>query len=367
MDGLRGGTHVHTEETHLPTVTATDSILIGDGSKSGYAIRGAAGVLGSTLVGFRAHGETDPSFLHHQLTSLFPYLSATVSGSAVPHLDAELLDRLVISTPEKDEQAAIARILDAADTAIERARVAVENAERVRTSLLQASFTFGKWPESELKDSRVGRIPHAWDAVKGKAAFEIITGGNSSVGALRFSATQLPDAWFMKVDDFNLPANRYMITCSQIGFSKSINPSFMTVPVGTVIIAKRGAAILKNRVRVTAAPVAIDPNLMAIGPKPDFSGRFLRYQLEWRNLSRYVESSGVPQINNKDLYPRWFLKAPEGDQKRIVSILEAAETTIEAQRTRFAALERLKRGLMQDLLTGRVRVKPPAAAPFPAA
>ena len=106
-------------------------------------------------------------------------------------------------------------------------------------------------------------------------------------------------------------------------------------PVGTIIIAKRGAAILKNRVRTTAVPIALDPNLMALKVRDDILPEFFRYQLEWRNLARYVESSGVPQLNNKDLYPRWFVRAPEDQQKDIVAMISAAEQHEDALRSKL--------------------------------
>jgi type I restriction enzyme S subunit len=80
--------------------------------------------------------------------------------------------------------------------------------------------------------------------------------------------------------------------------------------------------------------------------------------LEWRNLARYVESSGVPQLNNKDLYPRWFVRAPEGQQKEIVAVISASERHEDALRSKLNALEALKKSLMHDLLTGTVRVDP---------
>src|SRR5438093_11953657 len=53
MDGLRGGAHFFTEETHLPSVSETDSVVIADGSKSGFTVRGVAGIVGSTLLAFK--------------------------------------------------------------------------------------------------------------------------------------------------------------------------------------------------------------------------------------------------------------------------------------------------------------------------
>ena len=208
-------------------------------------------------------------------------------------------------------------------------------------------------------DTDAGRIPRSWEALKGRQAFTVLTGGNSSVHALKpLRGDDVADAWFMKVDDFNLPANLRQIVTTQIGFVADKNPSFKLLPLGTIIIAKRGAAILKNRVRTAAVPVALDPNLMALKVRDDILPDFFRYQLEWRNLARYIESSGVPQLNNKDLYPRWFVRAPEEQQQEIVVIISAAEQHEDALHSKLTALESLKKSLMHDLLTGTMRVDP---------
>jgi type I restriction enzyme, S subunit len=73
-------------------------------------------------------------------------------------------------------------------------------------------------------------------------------------------------------------------------------------------------------------------------------------------LARYVESSGLPQLNNKDLYPRWFVRAPEDQQKEIVAVISASEQQEDARRTKLRGLQILKKSLMHDLLTGTVRV-----------
>jgi type I restriction enzyme, S subunit len=187
--------------------------------------------------------------------------------------------------------------------------------------------------------------------------FLVVTGGCSSVDALalpRDGGEQ--DAWFMKVDDFNDRANRRAIVRTKIGFRAAENRPFKLLPVGMVVIAKRGAAIMKNRVRTTAVPVSLDPNLMALQVLPGVQPEFLRLQLEWRNLSRYVENSGVPQLNNKDLYPRYFLRAPEERQREVIEVVACAERIEDALLDKVDALEQLKKSLLHDLVTGRVRV-----------
>src|SRR5580765_7259735 len=162
VDGLRGGTHVHTEETHLPSVTEEDSVLIADGSKSGFAVRGVSGVLGSTLLAFRAREEAHPSVLFHLLSSLFPFLNSATTGTAIPHLDQDLLLRLRLGVPATpDEQAAIARILDAVHTALERTRTAVDRARELRMSLIHEVLSRGTARKAQRK-SAAGLIPMSW-------------------------------------------------------------------------------------------------------------------------------------------------------------------------------------------------------------
>lgn len=240
--------------------------------------------------------------------------------------------------------------------------MAVDRARDLRRGLLQAAFEFA-FSKEPKKHTDAGLIPQSWDAIKGKHAFAVVTGGSSSVDALRLPRNgEVPDAWFMKVDDFNLPANRRRILGTKIGFRAADNHIFKLHPPGTVVIAKRGAAILKNRVRTTAVPIALDPNLIALAALPGMRPDFLRCQLDWRNLSRYVENSGVPQLNNKDLYPRYFLRAPDDQQRKIIEMVSAAEAHEDALIAKSEAFEALKKSLMQDLLTGRVRVKSAAEA-----
>ena len=97
------------------------------------------------------------------------------------------------------------------------------------------------------------------------------------------------------------------------------------------------------------------------GMRPDF----LRLQLEWRNLARYVENSGVPQLNNKDLYPRYFLRAPDSRQLEIVNTVAAIEQLEDTLISKCLSLEQLKTSLTHDLLTGKVRVGDIAQAPAP--
>jgi type I restriction enzyme S subunit len=62
-------------------------------------------------------------------------------------------------------------------------------------------------------------------------------------------------------------------------------------------------------------------------------------------------------INSREL-KRFPLFVPDPDeQKEMVALLSAADAQVEAVRKEIVALDRLKRSLLQNLLTGRVRVR----------
>lgn len=324
----------------------------------------------SFLVGAKPKSDSGlrPDYFFRWLSSeqIQSYLSASAEGTTgLSNLSHSFFKSMSIPVPPPEEQAAIARILDAVDTVLERTRKAAQRVRALRLAFLQLSFEFEEW-QGPWKDTHTGRIPANWDMIIGRRAFVIVTGGCTSVDALRLPQNgDQPDAWFMKVDDLNDSANRREIVHTKIGFIASDNTLFKVLPIGTVVIAKRGAAIMKNRVRTTAVPVALDPNLMAIQPLSGMRPEFLRLQLEWRNLARYVENSGVPQLNNKDLYPRYFLRAPDSRQLEIVKTVAATEQLEDTLTSRCVALEQLKESLTHDLLTGRVRVGNVAEAPTP--
>lgn len=126
IDGLDEGELLYTNETHLPTSEETDTVVVADGSRSGLAIRGMRGVLGSTLLSYKARDGIDCDFLFYVLESLYPFNNTATIGGAIPHLDKRLLAMLTLATPEVDEQRRIAAALKLADDAIQKARAELD-------------------------------------------------------------------------------------------------------------------------------------------------------------------------------------------------------------------------------------------------
>ncbi len=75
------------------------------------------------------------------------------------------------------------------------------------------------------------------------------------------------------------------------------------------------------------------------------------------DLKRYNEASGVPSLNRETLYKIKINKASLKEQNKIVSFLSVADRKLEFLSHKLETLNKQKKGLMQKLLTGKIRVK----------
>lgn len=84
----------------------------------------------------------------------------------------------------------------------------------------------------------------------------------------------------------------------------------------------------------------------------NISVKFLYYLLLQKNLRSLNESTGVPSISRDALYKLEFqIPSLESEQKRIVEIIDSADEAIAHTEALIAKYQRIKTGLMQDLLT----------------
>lgn len=84
---------------------------------------------------------------------------------------------------------------------------------------------------------------------------------------------------------------------------------------------------------------------------------FLEYFLNHLSFLKYVASTAQPKLNQKDMRSIPILVPPFSEQQKIISILSSVDDKISELQIKKTSLESLKKGLMQKLLTGQIRVK----------
>jgi len=93
---------------------------------------------------------------------------------------------------------------------------------------------------------------------------------------------------------------------------------------------------------------------------PEIDNDFLAYFIETTWFKRALKSRTVgatrKSINETILSNLPLIKPPISEQQKIASILLTVDKKLELEKKRKEKLERIKKGLMNDLLTGKKRI-----------
>lgn len=81
------------------------------------------------------------------------------------------------------------------------------------------------------------------------------------------------------------------------------------------------------------------------------------YLLSLLNLNKLDSSTGIPGLNRNDAYELSVVNKPLDEQIEISKKLLITDKKIQSEHRYLNKLQNIKTGLMQDLLTGKVRVK----------
>jgi type I restriction enzyme S subunit len=167
----------------------------------------------------------------------------------------------------------------------------------------------------------VGEIPSHWEVSKGKYILDILTGNYPSE-----IIDDEEGEYYVKVDDLNSIEGNYYLSNPKMKIKElGLNP----LEEGIILFPKRGMTIFTNKVVITKSRCFIDPNLMGIKVDDSFNKIYLFYLLTNRGLGDICDSSTIPQINNKHVYPLEFINPPLSEQEHIVSYLDDKTTKID--------------------------------------
>jgi len=279
---------------------------------------------------------------------IFQDISYYITGSTREKLNQQLLKSVYILFPTSlSEQRKIADILETVDNSIERTDTIIEKYKRIKQGLMQDLLTRGVVGNEELgvmsyelrdekkhrfKDSPLGGIPEEWEVVE--------LGG---VGKITYGEG-LSESYYEEYGDSNV-----------YGTGGIIAKSNKFLGVGeALVIPRKGTINNKFYVKEEEKFWVIDT---AFYLKPNIVAKYLFYKLEVLDFNMLNEATGVPSLN-KNTLDRIKIAIPKSkpEQHRIASILSQTDETIEKEQKYKQKLERIKQGLMEDLLTGKVRV-----------
>lgn len=122
---------------------------------------------------------------------------------------------------------------------------------------------------------------------------------------------------------------------------------------GTYILIGRQGALCGN-INYVEGKNYISEHAIAVQSRENML--WLKYKLEYWNLNRYSESSAQPGLSVEKLVRYKLTLPPLSEQEKIAEILSTWDKAIEKQTQLIQKLELRKKGLMQQLLTGKKRL-----------
>ncbi len=295
--------------------------------------------------------KTFSQFLYHVLMSQWfqRQLVENATGSTAQGIQRKKFEKLFVICPPLNEQTAIATALSDVDALLAKLDQLISKKRDLKQATMQQLLTGQtRLPEfssnTKYKKTEVGLIPEDWDVSTLGSHVEINSGESPS--RFRFETSGVP---YFKVDQLNndskyLSATPYFILKSKIVLS------------GSLIFPKRGASILLNKVRILYNDSFMDTNLMTLTPRSSINNEFLYYLLTYIELWRVADTTSIPQINNKHIIPLFIQSPSLPEQTAIATILSDMDAEIKALEACRDKTRDLKQGMMQELLTGRIRL-----------
>ena len=294
----------------------------------------------------------------------FYYLAQTLDlaglseATGVPSLSRETFYRLIAPFPPKCEQFKIAEVLATIDRVIKQTETLIAKRKRVRTGLVQDLLTRGIDEKGILRDptthefqpSPLGPIPIEWNVRRLEQILTFPTGQADP----RF---QPYSEWPLLAPDHVEIATGRILKVSTAAEQGAISGKYKFSP-GDVVYSKIRPYLKKAFLATFRGLCSAD--MYPLTPSLEVTADFLLTIILGEHYSRFAESlserSGFPKINRSEM-SEYVLALPDVDeQARITDVLRSATNLSDQLNSDLDKMRRVKTGLMQDLLTGRVSV-----------
>ena len=302
--------------------------------------------------------KVNPYFLlytlkRYRLKGIFKNMSKKAVNQA--SINQTELQNLKIPLPPLPEQKRIAKVLSTVDESIEKTEREIEHTERLKKGLMQRLLMSGIG-HTEFKETEIGRIPKGW-AVVGlgdeRVSKIIKSGSTPSKKVDKYWNGNIP---FVTQSDMTKVSKYISDTSNKITEFALHESRLLLVPSKSLLLSMYGTI---GKVVITKVPLTVSQNIAAIVPNENnICEEFLYYVIQQNEyqFGKNAKTITLRHLDNKIVKNFKLPLPPLPEQREIAEILGDVDKKLELLRGRKERLEKVKKGLMNDLLTGRKRV-----------
>ncbi|MGD9928747.1 MAG: restriction endonuclease subunit S [Mangrovibacterium sp.] len=285
-------------------------------------------------------------------------------GSTQEAVNNTKIKEIKFLLPEsRQEQTTIARILSKVDEAIAQTEQLIAKYTRIKTGLMQDLLTKGidengnirREETHEFKDSPLGRIPKDWEIVNTEDLFEMILGkmlnkdakegknlfpylGNKNVQWGKFDLVDLQEMSFNEVEKLKYELNEDDLLVCEGG---DVGRCAIWKDVNRVIFFQKAI----HRLRISNSKI-----------RAEYMFEYLKSTVKKSFFNDFVSQTSIKHFTQEKFKKLPILLPSIEEQDRIIQISQKQNEIISKENIHLSKLQSLKTGLMQDLLSGKVRV-----------
>ena len=307
----------------------------------------------------------EPYFVYYYVDWLYQELRSMSAGAGRAGLNLSILAKVPIKLPNKLVQERIAAVLSCIDRGIGYTEAVIGKHQHIKTGLIHDLLTKGidehgnirSETTHEFKDSALGRIPKEWDVERFGEACEKVSVGIATSTAKHFADDGIPLIRNQNVKENGFDTNDVLFITRKFD---EANKNKRLRPLDIVIV-RTGYPGLSSVVPEEMAGWQTFTTLISRPRQSRYDSHFLSLLINSDVCKRQIanlQAGGAQQnLNVGWIVNMTVLRPPRQEQADIVHLLDSLEANIWNARAKVSKFRRLKAGLMQDLLTGKVSVK----------
>lgn len=325
-----------------------DILISKDGTIGKVAYLGMipkAGTLNSGIFVIRANDrKIDQVFLSKIFMSFYfeDFLNRLVAGSTINHLYQKDFVKFCFPLPNSEEQAAIATALSDVDSLISALTKKIEKKKAIKQGLMQQLLTGKK---------RLPGFGDVWDVVQLKGII------SEFIVPMRDKPTALtgPIPW-CRIEDFDGKYLKKSLSNQGVDLNTVSKMNLKIFPVNTLLVS---CSANLGRCAIVKQKLVTNQTFIGLEPSDRIDVEFLYYKMsrEDKNLNNMATGTTISYLS-REQFENYEILIPssKAEQTAIANILSDCDSEIAALEEKRDKYKEIKQGMMQQLLTGKIRL-----------
>ena len=326
-------------------ISNQDAIVMGDGGVANIDFAKGKYSYSSHNFGFFSNTKNiETKYIYRTIEQFLPVLDYKgFVGSGIKNIDKSFLFDLYIQIPPLSEQKKITSILTSVDNVIKSTQKQIDKLQDLKKATMNEFLTKGIG-HTEFKDSEFGRVPKSWEvktvgescSIKNTLRYPISREEREKIHGNYpyYGPTGILDF----INEYRLDGEYTLIGEDGDHFIKFYEKP-QSIHISGKFNVNNHAHILEGNALVSAR------------------------WIYWFFLHRYIgpaltrQGAGRYKLNKDSLQKLEIAVPPVMEQTVIDEKLTSFDILIYSKKRKLSQTQSLKKSLMQDLLTGKVRVK----------